>query len=83
MILLQWGHGVEAVETPPTHQPMLEALALQWGHGVEAVETSKRAQQNPPLQFGLQWGHGVEAVETPQLFPTVVIESRSFNGATA
>ena len=53
--MLQWGHGVEAVEEA---RPVQNAdSGLQWGHGVEAVE--ERYMSEPMLQ----WGHGDEAVE--------------------
>ena len=38
-IVLQWGHGVSAVErrSPPCSPP--PSVELQWGHGVSAVES--------------------------------------------
>ena len=37
-LLLQWGHGDEAVEEAESSGPSALDIALQWGHGDEAVE---------------------------------------------
>ncbi len=44
--LLQFGHGIEAVETTAPRSGRSGCLRLQFGHGIEAVET---LQDPPPL----------------------------------
>ena len=49
-IVLQWGHGVEAMETLLAWaHPGVNIKELQWGHGVEAVETSGGHSISPVL----------------------------------
>ena len=46
---LQWGHGVEAVETTIVSKtPPGMMTSLQWGHGVEAVETATSLRSRGP-----------------------------------
>ena len=40
--MLQWGHGVSAVERSWRQARMLTDVVLQWGHGVSAVERTDR-----------------------------------------
>jgi len=39
--MLQWGHGISAVEVPTEEQAHIAAVLLQWGHGISAVEVSR------------------------------------------
>src|SRR5260221_455809 len=80
--ILQWGHGIAAVETPDAEFPNRLAARLQWGHGSAAVE---RPVQPAPLLLGLnlQWGHHVAAVETKNSRRTCLLLSNPFNGGTA
>ena len=81
--LLQFGHGVEAVENGLSiHLAQHHNDELQFGHGVEAVENKVRRPVSP-RDIPLQFGHGVEAVENaigrrPRASPM-----SSFNSATA
>ena len=58
--VLQFGHGVDAVDDYCQAWQRNAAATLQFGHGVEAVE-------NPRIRAGgqtqLQFGHGVDAVD--------------------
>ena len=63
-IMLQWGHGSEAVETQRGRDNPSRAPPLQWGHGSEAVETIRSMRRCRLSGWSLQWGHGSEAVET-------------------
>ena len=51
--LLQWGHGLVAVETRAVGAWLDPAGQwLQWGHGLVAVETNLRASLYPVLDSG-------------------------------
>ena len=65
--VLQWGHGLSAVETVQRVGCLTELFRsrLQWGHGLSAVETEDREPTARTAGIiGLQWGHGLSAVET-------------------
>ena len=38
--VLQWGHGLSAVEMSTSGVPVNQSFELQWGHGLSAVEIS-------------------------------------------
>ncbi len=82
ILLLQLGHGDEAVETKQRRfEWSPDWYPLQLGHGDEAVETWEAANSSS-CAIVLQLGHGDEAVETPKGGRTS--ESRKgFNWATA
>ena len=40
-LLLQWGHGISAVESPNQSIAANATSALQWGHGISAVESAR------------------------------------------
>ena len=81
-ILLQWGHGGEAVESMFVVPEWPDSGSLQWGHGGEAVESMGRTGA-VPTGSGLQWGHGGEAVESGGRLHAPADRSSGFNGATA
>src|SRR5437588_651572 len=66
-VMLQFGHGGEAVETQNVMVPNAATAMLQFGHGGEAVETSSLRPQRFFRGRGLQFGHGGEAVETARV----------------
>jgi len=39
--LLQWGHGISAVEVNWNNQTERQEVMLQWGHGISAVEVTE------------------------------------------
>jgi len=61
-ILLQFGHGGEAVEDNGTPRNLVVQTTLQFGHGGEAVEDWAMAD-SLNANAALQFGHGGEAVE--------------------
>ena len=62
-VLLQWGHGDEAVEEPERYSGTAQDLrSFQWGHGDEAVEELVNIGSGY-RNSGFEWGHGDEAVE--------------------
>ena len=56
-LVLQWGHGGEAVETCHCLSSFSQDSKLQWGHGGEAVETFSTGT-GCGGEGSLQWGHG-------------------------
>ncbi len=60
--VLQWGHGLSAVEIFAAVAAKQEAKTLQWGHGLSAVEIA-RSKIHVFAHPRLQWGHGLSAVE--------------------
>ena len=63
-MILQWSHGVAAVETTPLYASAARVTVFQWSHGVAAVETIHSSSRSPAMGASLQWSHGVAAVET-------------------
>ena len=62
-IILQWSHGLAAVETAQWISTVAITAALQWSHGLAAVETSCGRSWGWQTEL-LQWSHGLAAVET-------------------
>ncbi len=60
---LQFGHGIDAVETRFGRSARMLAERLQFGHGIDAVETMRKAAAKSAAAK-LQFGHGIDAVET-------------------
>ena len=79
--LLQWGHGISAVEFAQLHSGIAGLQMLQWGHGISAVEFCMPLCSVPSIGR-LQWGHGISAVELQSGFARHDV-SLCFNGATA
>ena len=79
--MVQWGHGVYAVEGADPTGTYNNILVLQWGHGVYAVE-GWTAPATSTCLTSLQWGHGVYAVEGMAM-EQYMNAYNSFNGATA
>ena len=79
--VLQWGHGLAAVDGCPAARRARVPAQLQWGHGLAAVDGPSRLKVGIPAH-GLQWGHGLAAVDG---WPARCTSSKSssFNGATA
>ena len=44
-IMLQWGHGISAVESSCPQVVTAASSSLQWGHGISAVESKKELCQ--------------------------------------
>ncbi len=82
LIVLQWGHGSEAVEDFIVQEAFSAMEWLQWGHGSEAVEDGSRPGHHATSDQ-LQWGHGSEAVEDSGLRNSHTLAITGFNGATA
>ena len=61
--MLQWGHGLGAVDTGGGVFFGKDAVQLQWGHGLGAVDT-RSASASGPACVPLQWGHGLGAVDS-------------------
>ncbi len=80
--MLQWGHGISAVEIISGLTCVRDGVQLQWGHGISAVEMEAWRRALQEMDDLLQWGHGISAVE---IRPSGVglRRGRRFNGATA
>ena len=63
--LLQWSHGLAAVETLTAATAPLTVRRLQWSHGLAAVETGRGPRPRTGRAY-LQWSHGLAAVETAE-----------------
>ena len=62
-LLLQFGHGGDAVENPARPPRSCKCtIWLQFGHGGDAVENGTAAVDVAALDL-LQFGHGGDAVE--------------------
>ncbi len=79
-LLLQLGHGFEAVETTGDALAAPNLPELQLGHGFEAVETVGLVLKAGRWPEVLQLGHGFEAVETPPVVASKVPEGQASIG---
>ena len=79
-MLLQWGHGVSAVEGSTLKDGQWGLVLLQWGHGVSAVEGTLPKRQHHSITAELQW-----ATRLPWKAFLALPHSpqNRFNGATA
>ena len=63
--VLQWGHRLSAMETPPACAVSSASISmLQWGHRLSAMETIVAGSRRSSMK-SLQWGHRLSAMETP------------------
>ena len=61
-MVLQWGHGLAAVDGGHGRDKHARANQLQWGHGLAAVDGGFMWLVGVHL-LSLQWGHGLAAVD--------------------
>ena len=80
-VVLQWGHGREAMDGIPAADIVRRAARLQWGHGREAMDGCVE-DRITGAGVVLQWGHGREAMDgrPPAYSPAL---PPCFNGAMA
>ena len=82
VIVLQWGHGLAAVDGAIRARRAFRASRwLQWGHGLAAVDGDETDDEDEP-EGELQWGHGLAAVDGSYVCGHSAPGS-GFNGATA
>ena len=60
--MLQWGHGLPAMEIPDADTVTVKEVLLQWGHGLPAMEIERLDAEGWKTEL-LQWGHGLPAME--------------------
>ena len=61
--MLQWSHGILAMERAQANSQARIPAALQWSHGILAMESTVPAS-TPSLISPLQWSHGILAMES-------------------
>ena len=62
--VLQWGHGILAMDRLIAKHGLPLVQKLQWGHGILAMDRS--SVQWPWVEHEmLQWGHGILAMDSP------------------
>ena len=81
--MLQWGHGLSAVEMSGCHD--VPYLSVKCFNGATAFQPWKFRTRAviPRRTTGLQWGHGLSAVEIGSDPLPASRTSARFNGATA
>ena len=81
--MLQWSHGILAMESGYVDAVAADTELLQWSHGILAMESvfgNTRSETGAAL---LQWSHGILAMERCRVNVGVSIWSSGFNGAMA
>ena len=67
--ILQWSHGLSAMDTKIAAGSILPDAALQWSHGLSAMDTPTRVGLIYAPSMILQWSHGLSAMDTKKRTP--------------
>ena len=80
--MLQWSHGLSAMDTGARPGSRRGGHELQWSHGLSAMDTKMRTTTWSTTK-ALQWSHGLSAMDTSPALAVLLLASRGFNGAMA
>ena len=61
--LLQWSHGILAMDSSTRQSINSLDVALQWSHGILAMDRGALRVLEPDAD-GLQWSHGILAMDS-------------------